>query len=534
MKRPKTVAEQLRGRVPTNGRPHEPPPWESPIPFGSAVPVPPFPLASLPGPLADFVDCVSAALACPADFVAVPLLAIAGGAVGASRALELHPGWTERPSVYAAIIGRPGSAKSPALKAVASPVYSRQNRLKADYDAATEQYEQDLAAYTAEMKRRGGAVTRGGRAIRVHDPENDSPLEDPPEKPKKPSLQRVYASDTTVEALAPALLANPRGLTIIRDELTAWVAAMNQYKGGRGSDRQFYLAAWAGEPVCVDRKGQAGVPIIVAHPFLCIVGCLPPDTVGSLREHQYVADGFLDRILFAYPDALPVAGYSDACVTEEQSAVWLETLDYLTGLNMAAHEGGCRPYFVRLTHDGREEWRDFVNAHAAEMNAEGFPDALAGPWSKMKGYCARLSLIVQLLWAAQRDGTEENVDAQSVRGAVRLVNYFKAHAAKVYRELDVSHQVRDAGKVLRWLRRERLATFSKRDAHNALQGTFKTVDDLEPVLGLLTRHHYIRPAPQPEREGSGRRPSPVYEVNPSARSTESTQSTESPAGEPVL
>jgi hypothetical protein len=473
-------------------------------------------------------------MACPVDFVAVPLLAIGGGAVGASRAVELKPGWTERPSVYAAAVGRPGSAKSPALKAVAAHVYSRQARLKAEHDAAMREYELQKAAYDAAVKRSGRSES-GGR-LRIRRPEDDeAPAVPPPEKPVPPVLHRTYASDTTVEALAPVLAANPRGVTVIRDELTAWVAAMNQYKAGRGADRQFYLAAWAGEPLCVDRKGQGGVPIIVPHPFLCVVGCLPPDMVGSLREKHNVSDGFLDRILFAYPDATPIAGHNDICVTDERAAAWRDTLDFLSGLNMAPNDGGgCRPYFVRLTPEGREAWKHFLDSHAAEMNGPDFPDGLLGPWSKFRGYGARLALILQLLRAAQKDGTEETVDEQSVRGAARLVDYFKGHAAKVYRELDASRLVADCRKVLRWIRRERLTTFSKRDAHNALQGTFKTVDELEPVLGLLTRHHYIRLAPQAGREGAGRKASPVYEVNPATLSTESTELTESNAREWVL
>jgi hypothetical protein len=60
--------------------------------------------------------------------------------------------------------------------------------------------------------------------------------------------------DTTVEALAAALEDNPRGVLLARDELSAFVRGMDQYKNHRGSDRQFYLSAWSNSPVSVDRK----------------------------------------------------------------------------------------------------------------------------------------------------------------------------------------------------------------------------------------------------------------------------------------
>ena len=267
-----------------------------------------------------------------------------------------------------------GGAKSPALKAAAAPVYAEQNRLKGEWDQRMQEYEQEMARYEAEKKSHRGSDGEEGFEAK---------------KPGKPVLGRIYASDTTVEALAPVLLTNPRGVAIIRDELTAWVAAMNAYRAGKGADRQFYLAAWAGEPLCVDRKMQGGVPLIVPHPFLCVVGCLPPDLVGQFRDGHNLSDGFLDRILFSFPDPGPFAGHNDNCVIEASAAVWRNTLGYLWKLNMEKNDDGTfRPRRSRLTADGKEMWRAFCNDHAREMNGESFPEHLAGPWSKLRGYCA--------------------------------------------------------------------------------------------------------------------------------------------------
>ena len=55
-------------------------PWERIIPLNDAPAVQPFPLDVLPGHLVDYVDCVSATLPCPSDYVGVPLIALAGNA----------------------------------------------------------------------------------------------------------------------------------------------------------------------------------------------------------------------------------------------------------------------------------------------------------------------------------------------------------------------------------------------------------------------------------------------------------------------
>jgi hypothetical protein len=491
------------------GRPAAAEPWERIVPLNGTPAVKPFPLDALPLSLVGFVKCVAETLACPPDYAAVPMLALAGGAIGASRALTIKEGWSERAALYVAVVGRPGSAKSPAVKAAAGPVYAQQNRLKAEWDKAMEQYELEQAAHDAAKKARKDRT------------------DDQPSKPRKPTLQRLYASDTTTEALAPVLLANPRGISIVRDELTAWVAGMNAYRAGKGADRQFFLSGWAGEPLCIDRKLQDGAPLIVPHPFFSIVGGLPPDCVGQFRGEQSLSDGFIDRLLFSFPDPGPAPGHNDATIPEAVVAAWRDALDYLWRLGMEKNDDGTsRPHFVRLTADAKLEWKAFLNPHAAEMNVESFPEHLTGPWSKLRGYGARLALIVHMLRLACNEAMSEDVDAESVGRAVGLIDYFKSHARKVYSVMDLDAKVAQARKVLKWVVREKKEQFSKRDAHNALMGSFKTVDELEAPLGLLVRHGYIRPQPQPEKKGPGRKPSPAYDVHPETCSTELTESTE--------
>ena len=74
-------------------------------------------------------------------------------------------------------------------------------------------------------------------------------------KPQRPILSRFVVKDITIEALISRLQENPRGLLYYRDEGTAWILSMNQYRDrGRGADKEFWLSAWAGDEVKVDRK----------------------------------------------------------------------------------------------------------------------------------------------------------------------------------------------------------------------------------------------------------------------------------------
>ena len=207
-----------------------------------------FPIDALPGPIAQFATACAASLSAPAELVAIPALVVAGAAIGNSRVIRLKPDWTEPASVFAAVVSPSGAMKSPALNMAAKPL-------------------QDL----------------------------DSPT------------GRTWTADVTVEQLARLLAANPRGLLLARDELSAWVKSMNQYRQGKGADRQFYLSVWGGAPVKVDRVGT-GAPtcITVPHPCLSVVGCIPPDVMPHLEDQSGQEDGFLPRLLFAWPQLVPV------------------------------------------------------------------------------------------------------------------------------------------------------------------------------------------------------------------------------------
>jgi hypothetical protein len=70
---------------------------------------------------------------------------------------------------------------------------------------------------------------------------------------------------------------------------------------------------------------------------------------------------------------------------------------------------------------------------------------LAGTWAKLKGYCARLALIVQLLRWACGEAAETEVDDVSMRGGVTLTHYFASHAERVRAAMGSRSEASGAG-----------------------------------------------------------------------------------------
>jgi hypothetical protein len=454
-------------------------PWEAPVPLGGIPQALEWSGDVLPPPVEQYIRDVALAKGCPPDYVALPVLVLAGAAIGTARALEVKPGWRERACIYGAVIGPPGSAKTPALKAVALPVYQEQSRRLA-------QYKRDKQAWE----------------------ERDG------DKALAPKLETVYVCDVTTEKLACVLQDNGRGVALIRDELTGWVAGMDQYRSkGRGADRQVYLSVWAGEPIRVDRKNQ-GEPVYVAHPFLGVIGGLPPALLPQLRGERGLWDGFLDRVLTTYPEPVPARGEDWACVSDEAADSWKRVLAYLWGLQPALSDYGEQPRVVYLSVCGRRAWEGFTARLAAELNRDDLPDPVKGHLAKAKGYGARLALIIHCLRLACGEDVAENVDGESVERAGRLTDYFYSHCKKVHVALGLDQEVEDARRVLEWVRREKAREFKRYQVFEDVKSKirFPRIEDLDRPIDRLLKHHYLRLKPAVKKPG--RPPDPVFEVNP--------------------
>lgn len=108
------------------------------------------------------------------------------------------------------------------------------------------------------------------------------------------------------------------------------------------------------------------------------------------------------------------------------------------------------------------------------------------------------------------------IDADTIARGIELGEYYLAHARAAFAEMGADIEIEGAKHVLAWIRRRGLERFSERDAYQGTKGRFRKVAEIRPALRLLADHNYIRQMPSPERGGSGRKPSPIFEVNPNS------------------
>jgi len=378
----------------------------------------PFPVDLLPDPLAAFVEQTAAALPADPTFVALPALAAIAAAIGNSRVIQPRPGWREPAILWAAVVAGSGSGKSPGYRKSLEFTRERERRLvaehrerEAEYQRARLMHEEQLAAWKRDAKRGQGG--------------------EPPDPPERPTAERVLVSDTTIEGLAAILEQNPNGVLACRDELSGWLAGMDQYKaGGRGgADVAHWLSIYNGEPLTMDRKGSG--MIFVPAASVSVYGGIQPATAGRLFLGANTENGLLPRFVIASPPKR----LKRWRVGEVDGAVLLAVRGMfdLLWLLEPADDGG--PVVLDLDADAEAAFAAFYDELAEEQHAATGP--AESVLAKAEAWAARLALVCHVI---RQHGAEpelpDRIDADSIRRGVGLARWAVHEWRRVFRLLE--------------------------------------------------------------------------------------------------
>ncbi len=447
----------------------------------------PFPVLALPDVLARYVSEGARAVHCPLDYLGSPLLGFLGAAIGGTRRLIVKPGWPEQPNLYLLVVGASGSKKSPAASFVSRFAEARSRQFVDDYSSKVKEYESlhsgyedDLSDYRSHRRRHPGSPTSGNR----------------PQAPDKPILSRAIVDDTTVEALQRTLYENPRGVVMHRDELTGLLQGLNQYKGGRGSDGSFFLSAWSGKSITVDRKSLAS-PYHIPRPVLTIVGGIPPGVLSSVLGSMRLEDGMSARFLVSYPN-LMLQEISDEIVSPESVGQMEGLLEGLYGLEPQSSEGHYDPRLVEMAPHAYTEFNAWQKVNNDHINSLSEFDPRRAAISKMPSQLARITLILHEVMI--HTGESRNpfvVDPETVVRAGMIADYFVANVDRVWQVLSESKPDRQARQLHTWLCRQAKSVTVREILRYGVAG-FRSDTEAEGALryleaaGLALREKTVR------------------------------------------
>ena len=427
----------------------------------------PFPVNLLPNVLRLFVTESSAAIGCDPTFSLMPALAVCASAIGASRVLQLKHTWHVPSVLWSVVIGESGTQKSPPWRMAIDPLKTRQG--------------QNSELYAAEA---AGGRERMREWKREYKAWEHEPKGAPPEEPARLIRERCIVSDTTIEALAPVLRDNPKGVLLARDELSGWISSFDKYSKARqvSSDASQWLEIYNCETISIDRKTGDEPFIHVPRPSVSICGGIQPGMLSRVLTEQFKEDGLESRLLMAFPPRHP-RRWCDDEMSRRTMVKYQEMVEKLVELKPdTGSDGTPTPAFLQLSPDAHEMFKMFVDSHGEEQSA--LHGHQAARWSKLEEIPARLALILHCVRQVTCKVKKHfEVDGATMDAALKMTEWFKSETLRINRLLTEPEEDREARHLIEWIR-ERGGPISARDLYTCRRD-IESSDDAERKLMYL-------------------------------------------------
>ncbi|MBQ8422510.1 MAG: DUF3987 domain-containing protein, partial [Bacteroidales bacterium] len=343
-----------------------------------------------PDPIRHIIDSTKACLNFPADYICPALIFASSIALGNALAVEIKKGWTEKAIFYMAIVGEPGTNKSSCLEFAIEPLR------KIDRD--------NLKTYKKKLK------------------QYEATKNDPDKAIEQPVYGQIVLSDITVEGFLKQHLNTPRGLAIYADELMGFVKSFSRYRSG--NDEEVWTQLFTGVPIIVNRLHSDSFS--VSSPFVGIIGGVQPGMLRKFADGK-TESGFIYRWLFAYPDKRTFSRFQDDEIDDEILSRWNTIIDTIRKIR---YNG--KTTVIRLSPEAYDLYKQWYNTGRETM--EHASTSYIGITTKMERYCARFSLILEVLRYTCGQSDLTSISAQSMKDAFKLTYYFIAGAQKALKK----------------------------------------------------------------------------------------------------
>ena len=249
-------------------------------------------------------------------------------------------------------------------------------------------------------------------------------------------------NDATIEKIHELMEQNPRGLSILRDELIGLL--VNWDREDRKDDRFFHLSAWNGYGgyIC-DRIGRGTIDT----PQLCEVifgGCQPSKLLSylALTRNNIENDGLLQRFqLFVFPDepaGVPVIvdQYPNHDARIGLSASLKPSRKWTSSSVARKPTTSVKIPYFHFTSDAQQFFNGWLLS--LETKLHGDDDAvMIEHLAKYRSLMPSLALVSKtyLIEAADQidlPGQQEEILLHSVQQAAGWCDYLETHARRIY------------------------------------------------------------------------------------------------------
>lgn len=511
--------------------------WGKVLPF-QHVDLPPFPIDIFPPWLRDYVAAVTETMQTPPDLAGMLALSILSTACARRVMVRAWDGWVEPVNIYTVTSLGPGNRKSPVFRAMMAPV------VKFEQDQTERRRERIMQAETSQdimkqqledLKRKAAkAKDRGEYNAVMGDIDT---LQEEMRNTTVPPMPKYIVDDVTPEPLASILAEQQGRVAVLSPEGDIFGIMAGRYTSGP-PNLGVYLKAHAGDPIRVDRRTRSEH---VRFPALTMGITTQPEVMRSFGSNSaFRGQGLLARFFYALP--ISTVGSRETVtdpVPDQVRRDYFRTVMYLLEY-MESHFGNSGNnvtvpidtgdsdtlsnnddlkdiLYLEILGDAKVRFIEFNRWIEPQLSPLYGALAHLGDWAaKLAGGVLRTAGLLHIAkYAGQNCQNCRNpIDDETMANAIRFADYLIPHANAAYAEIGADPSVEAAKQVLRWIEKTSIRSFTRRDCYRSVKGPFKRADDCDPALTLLVDHGYLREVQSVERDGPGRKPSPIYEVNP--------------------
>lgn len=364
-----------------------------------------FPIEIFNKELQNYILTCSNSLNNSVEYMGCSLLFVASIIIGNSIKIEVKKGWQEPANLWLALVGKAGVGKTPSINSISFPIEKVNRREIKKYIKDYQKFEVYQSLDSNEKK-----LT---------------------EEIKKPKKTQFIVDDITLEALVDLHNENENGIGIKKDELAGWFKDMNKYR--QGSDLEQWLSSWSGGQININRKTAKSS--FVPRAFIPVLGGIQPAVMDNFYTEENKDSGFLDRMLFCYPDLEPLK-YSEKEMSQEVLD-WYENyiVSFYENVNSIINrniEQEIEPHIAKFTPKAKKEWVRIHDKIIDMQLSDHENEYMKSMLPKQLSYIPRFALIINTIASLEDESISiDTIEKESVLKAEKLSNYFINMAKKI-------------------------------------------------------------------------------------------------------
>lgn len=370
----------------------------------------PFPIEAFSKRTRQFITSVYDHLRFKKDYLGINILCAIGVAAGKRYRIEINNTFHDYPGLFYVMVGYPSIGKTPPMRLILKPLFDYNREISVKYNEELDAFYQRLEKY------------------------ENSKDKEKMEKPRKPRKPHFITQDYTLEWLVGALNRSMNGMLLFQDEISGWTKSSMRYSKGM-DESTFWNERYNHSDIIYNRKSE-DYNIVVNEPLISVIGGTQIEQLKHLIDGDKTENGFMSRLLFAYPTDQLLELSDNDDVPEDEIHWWNGFIREIIDLDVVLDDKKTTviPRTIRLSSEAKSIFMSWKKDNINMINEMNSSDngVLASYFGKLGTALGRLCLIIQIERWRNRETGMEQIDAESVERAILLVEYFRKVFHRIY------------------------------------------------------------------------------------------------------